>query len=452
MTRRTQRVGESMREVISELIQRQVKDPRIGFVTITAVHVTPDLSKAHVYYTVLGDEDAQEATRKGLESASPFLRSETGRRIRLKTLPELHFHFDEAPDHGARVDALLGEIHRHREPPTELPPVAPELDAALDAAARVLKEAEEVAIVCHVGPDGDALGSLLAAALTLDAQGVRVVPSWPEGIEFPAQYAFLPGQDLLVPPEEFEANDVVLAVDCASADRLDELQHKVEAARAIVNVDHHVSNTRFGTVDVVDDRAASSAELVLRLLLKLGAEITPEVATCLYTGLVTDTGRFSYASVRPGTHVVAAYLIEHGVPVDEISQALFEALPYGYLKILGRVLERCRFLDDPPLVVSYLTQADLAEAGVTLDETEEIINVLRSTRGADAAAVLKELEDGDWKGSLRSKGDTDVSLVARHFDGGGHRLAAGFTSTLGLEETIEAIHRILREGVTDAGP
>ncbi len=452
MTRRTQRVGESMREVISELIQRQVKDPRVGFVTITAVHVTPDLSKAHVYYTVLGDEEARESTRKGLESASPFLRSETARRVRLKTIPELHFHFDEAPEQGARVDELLGEIHRRKEPTTVLPPVGRELDDVLEAAAQVLREAEEVAIVCHIGPDGDALGSLLAAALTLDARGVRVVASWPEGIEFPAQYAFLPGQELLVPPDAFEVAGVVLAVDCASADRLGELQDKVEAADAIVNVDHHVSNTRFGTVDVVDDRAASSAEIVLRLLLRLDAEITPEIATCLYTGLVTDAGRFSYASVTPGTHVVAAYLIEHGVAVDEISQALFESLPYGYLKILGRVLERCQFLEDPPLVVSYMTQEDLKEAGVTLDETEEIINVLRSTRGADAAAVLKELEDGNWKGSLRSKGDTDVSLVARHFDGGGHRLAAGFTSTLGLEETIEAVHRILREGVVDAGP
>lgn len=111
MTRRTQRVGEAMREAIGEIVQRRLKDPRIGFVTITAVRVTPDLSKAHVYYTVLGDEEAQEATREGLESAKPFLRTEAGRRVRLKTLPELEFHFDEAVEHGQRIDALLNEIH-----------------------------------------------------------------------------------------------------------------------------------------------------------------------------------------------------------------------------------------------------------------------------------------------------------------------------------------------------
>lgn len=111
MTRRTQRVGEAMREAIGEVVQRRLKDPRVGFVTITAVRVTPDLSKAHVYYTVLGDEEAREATREGLESAIPFLRTEAGRRVRLKTTPELEFHFDEAVEHGQRIDALLDEIH-----------------------------------------------------------------------------------------------------------------------------------------------------------------------------------------------------------------------------------------------------------------------------------------------------------------------------------------------------
>lgn len=116
MTRRTHRVGEAMREAVGELIQRHVKDPRIGFVTVTAVRVTPDLSKAHVYYTVLGDAEQKEATHAGLVSAAPFLRTEVGRRVRLKTLPELVFHFDEAVEHGERVDELLREIRRDEQP------------------------------------------------------------------------------------------------------------------------------------------------------------------------------------------------------------------------------------------------------------------------------------------------------------------------------------------------
>ena len=117
MTRRTERLGESFKEVLGDLLQLQVKDPRVGFVTITAVRVTPDLSKAHVYYTVLGEEDAREATRRGLESAAPFLRSEVGRRVRLRILPELVFHYDDTYERGLRVDTLIEEIHRE-QPPT----------------------------------------------------------------------------------------------------------------------------------------------------------------------------------------------------------------------------------------------------------------------------------------------------------------------------------------------
>lgn len=432
-----------MREVLGDLLQRHVKDPRVGFVTITRVQVNPDLSRAHVYYTVLGDREAQAQTHEGLESASSFLRTEVGRQIRLKTLPELVFRPDDSVEHGRRVDRLLEHIHQVEgvKPATRLPPLPAPVDEALDAAADLLEDAERVAVACHIGPDGDALGSILALGIALRALGKDVVCGWgSEDVEVPAQYAFLPGQELLVPPDRFVVREAAVAIDCASADRLELLRDRMEGSAALVQIDHHLSNTLFGKTNVVDDAAPASADLVLRLLERLEVEVTPEIATCLYTGLVTDTGRFSYANATPRAHHAAAYLIEHGVRVDEIAQAVYESLPFGYLRILGRALERCRLLDDPPLIVSYLTQADLKESGVALDETEDVINVLRSTRDTDAAAVLKELDDGTWKGSLRSKGAGDVSAVARAFGGGGHQLAAGFTSEDGLEDTISKIH------------
>lgn len=324
--------------------------------------------------------------------------------------------------------------------------VDPAVERALDEAAAALDGVEELVCACHVNPDGDALGSILAVRLALEPRGVEVVPTWgSEELEVPGQYDFLPGVDTLVPPGEVSDPDVALVIDCASADRLELVREKAAGARVLVNVDHHVSNTRFGTIDVVDAEAPSSSELILRLLERMEAEITPEVATCLYVGLFTDTGRFSYASATPRAHAAAAALIGRGVPVDRVAQEVYESLPYGYLKLLGRVLERCRLLDDPPLVISYQTQADLAECGIRMDDTEEVVNVLRSARDVDATAILKELEDGNWKGSLRSKGDTDVSSVAQSFGGGGHRLAAGFTSTYPLEETMKRIHEGLAE-------
>lgn len=332
-----------------------------------------------------------------------------------------------------------------------LPPIEGTVERALDEAAAALEGADDLVCACHVNPDGDALGSILAVRLALGPGGVEVVPTWgTEELEIPGQYDFLPGTETLVRPDDVPDPDIALAIDCASADRLECVQEKVTGARVLVNIDHHVSNTRFGTVDVVDAEAPSSSELVLRLLERMGAEITPEVATCLYVGLFTDTGRFSYANVSPRAHAAAAALIERGVPVERVAQEVYESLPYGYLKLLGRVLERCRLLDDPPLVISHLTQADLSECGIRMDDTEEVINVLRQARGADTTAVLKELEDGNWKGSLRSKGETDVSSVAQSFGGGGHRLAAGFTSTYALEETMRRIHDGLAEVVRAA--
>lgn len=327
-----------------------------------------------------------------------------------------------------------------------LPGVDGTVERALDEAAVALEEADELVCACHVNPDGDALGSVLAVRLALGPRGVEVAPTWgTEELEIPGQYDFLPGVETLVRPDDVPDPDVALAIDCASADRLECVREKMTGARVLVNIDHHVSNTRFGTIDVVDAEAPSSSELVLRLFEKMGVEITPDVATCLYVGLFTDTGRFSYANATPRAHAAAAALIERGVAVDRVSQEVYESLPYGYLKLLGRVLERCRLLADPPLVVSYQTQADLAECGIGMDDTEEVVNVLRLARDVDATAILKELEDGNWKGSLRSKGETDVSSVAQSFGGGGHRLAAGFTSTFPLEETLKRIHEGLAE-------
>ena len=445
-TRRTQKIGESMRHTIGELIQRHVKDPRIGFVTITAVRVTPDLSKAHVYYTVLGDEKDVKGTHAGLLSATPFLRTETGRRIRMKTIPELEFHLDDTPVKAQRVDEIIDEIRREDSTdPMRLPPVAPELDIGLRRAVELLGDAGSVGIVCHIGPDGDALGSLLAAALALTARGMRVQASWDaDPVELPAQYDFLPGSDLLVPANHFRPPDVGLALDCATADRMGVLRDRVEKASAVINIDHHVSNTRFAALNIVDETAASTAELVLQLLVRMGAEITPDIAMCLYTGLVTDTGRFAYAAVTPRTHATAAFLVQRGVDVPDVSQKLYESFPFAYLKILGRAVDRTRLESDPDLVVSHLTQADLKEFGIGWDDTDDVINTIRAIRDRDVALLLKEREDGKWKGSLRSKGNTDVGVVAQRLGGGGHRLAAGFDSEVGLEETIEAVRRELK--------
>ncbi len=448
-TRRTQRVGENIREVLGDLIQRSVKDPRIGFVTITAVRVTPDLSRADVYYTVLGDEQERASTQAGLESATPFLRTETGRRVRLKTLPDLEFHVDDAPVEGRRVDSILDDIHKVEaaHPGFHLPVLAADVEANLTKAMQTIESASSVGIVCHVAPDGDALGSLLALALALDAKGIAVQPSWDgDPVELPAQYDFLPGADLLVKTNDFRPPEVAIAVDCAAADRMGKLEERVKKAKIVINIDHH-PNTKFGAIKLIDESAASTSELVTQLLSRMGAEITADIATCLYAGLVTDTGRFAYASVIPRTHATAAFLIQRGVKVDDVSQKLYESYRFGYLKILGRALERATLEENPTFVLSHLTKADREEIGVTMDDTDDVIDTLRAIRDCDVTVLFKELDDGTWKGSFRSKGDTDVGAVAEQLGGGGHRLAAGFSLKPPLEEAVEKVREALREAM-----
>jgi bifunctional oligoribonuclease and PAP phosphatase NrnA len=444
-TRRTQRVGESIREVVGELIQRNVKDPRVGFVTITAVRVTPDLSKAHIYYTVLGEEREQRDTEAGLESAKPYLRSETGRRVRLKTVPDLEFHLDDAPERGQKVDSVIEEIHKEELPfGMQLPKLPPDVEANLTRAVEIIEGGSSVGLACHIRPDGDAIGSLLALAMALDARGVPIQPTWDgEEVTPPAQLAFLPGIDLLVQTNDFRPPDVAVALDCATLERLGRLGERMKKAKAFVNIDHHISNTKFASVNVVDDQAASTAELVLQLLGRLGTDITAEIATCLYVGLVTDTGRFGYASTKPRTLAVAAFLIQRGVDVAAISQQLYENAPFNYLKVLGRALDRATLETD--FVLTHLTLADLAECDVTMDDTDAVIDTVRETQERDVAVLLKELEGGRWKGSFRSKGATNVGAVAQALGGGGHALAAGFEVDGPLEAAIETVRVALRQ-------
>jgi phosphoesterase RecJ-like protein len=448
-SRRTQRVGETIREVLGELIQRQVKDPRVGFVTITAVRVTPDLSKAHVYYTVLGEERERRATEAGLESAKPFLRTETARRVRLKTTPDLEFHVDDTPEKGQAVDSIIEEIHRSDTSfGFQLPPLPPDVDANLNRAMELIEGASSVGMACHIAPDGDALGSLLALALALDAKGMPIQVTWDgDAVELPSQYDFLPGTDLLMQTNDFRPPDISVALDCATADRLGRLFERMKKAKALVNVDHHVSNTKFGAVNVVDEKSSSTAELVLHLLSRMGAEITPDIATCLYTGLVTDTGRFGYASVSPRTHATAAFLIQRGVKVDEVAQNLYERYRFTFLKVLGRAAERATLETDPAFLLSYLSQSDLKEIGVSMDDTDDVIDTLRAIREADVTVLLKERTDGKWKGSFRSKGATDVGEIAKQLGGGGHTLAAGFELALPFEEAVDTIRKALKQAI-----
>lgn len=312
-----------------------------------------------------------------------------------------------------------------------------------DSAAAALRGARSVVVACHVNPDGDALGSLFAASLGLERLGKKTYPTWGASpATIPFSYRFLPGADTVVQPGDVPETDVFLAVDCGAGDRLGSLEERARAAKVVINVDHHPGNDDFGTYNIVVTHVSSTAELITRLLQDLNVELDKDIATCLYTGLVTDTGRFQYSNSSPDTLRLAADLLALGVVATDIATEVFESAPFGYLKLVGRVLDRAVLFEDVRFVYSWLTLADLAETGVAPDETDKLIDAVRSTRAADVAALFKEQPDGRYRVSLRSKGPS-VGALARSRGGGGHELAAGYTAP-DVEQSVIALREELK--------
>jgi phosphoesterase RecJ-like protein len=318
-----------------------------------------------------------------------------------------------------------------------------QLEDDLATAAALISAADQVALACHVAPDGDALGSMLALHHVLRAGGRRSVAAFAGTQVTGPHYRELPGLELLSDPIDYPAEpEVMVTLDCGSLGRLGDLAHNAKAAKELVVVDHHVSNTRFGSIHLVDPTAAASAVVVARLIDALGLPLTRDAAVCLYAGLVCDTGRFQYESTTTEAFDLARRLLEFDVPVARLNRVLFEEHRLAYLRLVGAVLARAEMVADKSFIWAAISEADLAEYDVTLEETEGLIDFLRQAKEAEVSCVLKEVE-GHVRVSLRSLGHVDVSAVAASFGGGGHRYAAGFTTTEPVRQVVETIIQAL---------
>jgi len=315
------------------------------------------------------------------------------------------------------------------------------LSERIRQAAEVIVASGSLGGVCHERPDGDALGSMLgfAAAARLVGRSVQLAVPSPGAV--PSRYRFLPTDLLSVPLSPSNPPQTVLAFDCASADRLGDLEWASERAENLVVVDHHVSNPGFGTIDLIDSGASATVELVFDLLLELGWPVDEVVATCLLTGLVTDTGRFQYSNTTPRTHRLAARLLEAGARPEVIGQAVYEEEPFGLLSVAGAVLSRARLDAERGVVWSVLYEGDLEEASLNGEETELLIDLVRLPREAGVALLIREVEDGGVRVSLRSRGEVNVGAIAEALGGGGHHNAAGFAFGGDPSEALAAVLR-----------
>jgi phosphoesterase RecJ-like protein len=318
--------------------------------------------------------------------------------------------------------------------------------ADLDAVVEALRSHDRFLVTTHENPDGDALGSLLAATLALRQLGKDAYMYLAGHAPLPGEYAFMPLQELKrrrVPDDVAER--VLVAVDCANESRLGPDPEVLHQSRFTVDIDHHHDNTRFGDVNLIVADASSTAEVLRDILEELDVELTPDIAEALYIALVTDTGRFQYANTTPKTLRLAADLVEAGANVHRVFQGVYENVQFAKLKLLARALERAQVYEGGALVVSYLLRGDFAEVGAAEPYSEGIIDYLRAVEGAIVSVLIREPPRSDGptrRVSLRSSSDeVDVSAIARKSSGGGHRQAAGFSSEASIDEITDFIRR-----------
>ena len=317
----------------------------------------------------------------------------------------------------------------------------PRVDAA--GAARRFAAAQRIVIVAHVYPDADTIGAGLALALVAEAAGKDVQVSFAAPEALPESLTTLPGGHLLVSPAALHTDpDLVVTVDIPSINRLGSLSDLAVAAREVLVVDHHASNTLFGSANFVDPKADSTTMLVADLLDAWGKPIDKAVAHCLYAGLTTDTGSFRWASAR--AHRLASRLLDIGIDNANITRTLMDTHPFAWLPMLSRVLGSARLLDaaaDGRGLV-YAVVAHEEWSGARPDEVESIVDIVRTTAQAEVAAVFKEIEPRHWSVSMRSK-SLDISAVASTFGGGGHRKAAGYSTTGSAADVVAALQAAL---------
>src|SRR5918995_1107193 len=327
----------------------------------------------------------------------------------------------------------------------------PALESEQDKVIAELREADRFLLTTHENPDGDALGSLLSMHWILEQLGKdSLMYLSPDEFPLPWEYRNWTFDARLVgtPPDDVGERTIVF-LDCGNIERM-----PVDFLQAdglhILNIDHHHDNTRFGTVNLVCPVASCTAEIVWRLAKELAAEITPPIADALYTGLVTDTGRFMYENTTPEAHRMAAELIEAGVEPHQVYRRLYEDLPLRRLHLLQRALASVERHDDGTITIAHLTKGDYEETGALETDSEGVVDHMRAVEGTRVAGLVRGLLGADREGmrkvSLRATdGTVDVSLIAHAFGGGGHPQAAGFSTSEPYPELVDRLRTLVAD-------
>lgn len=310
-----------------------------------------------------------------------------------------------------------------------------------------IQQCSTIAVTSHFRPDGDAVGSTLALGLALQAMGKKVYLWNEDGV--PARYAFLEGAELIEPlPQEVPADlEMLICVDTGDWKRLgDRTQVQLADFPLIVNIDHHGSNSRYGHMQVIEPETAACAFVLFKMLKAWGISLSKAMADALYVGISTDTGSFQYGSTTPEVMHAAAELLEAGVDVADVNRRVYQEVPYTSLLMQREVLNHMVVEADGMLAHYSMPAGRKAELAVSLEDTKDLVDVVRVLQGVRVAAIFEDLEDGRIRVSLRSKDPgISVAAIAEQFGGGGHAMASGIRMRGGLEHCREQVLEAIRK-------
>lgn len=320
--------------------------------------------------------------------------------------------------------------------------VTPQTNTTLQEIAEQLKLLDDFVICGHVNPDGDCLGSQLGLYYSLTNMGKNVTCLLARNEPIDYGLRFLPGVDSMIPACNFDDSfSVFICVDVPTPERIGDAAPIQKQAHNTFTIDHHAVDTRMSQFTYVDPDSPAAALLVWELSGYLNAR-SYEVAQCCLTGLITDTGRFAYQNTTPEAFSAAAEMMKWGASPSQINKEFFQNRSLASLKLEQIVLDRMSFFADGKFVVSYLMKKDFHACNAIKADSEALIDTLRSVRGVKVALILRENNNEEIRGSLRAKdNETNVAAVAKSFDGGGHKAAAGFTYHGKMDQAFKDVTR-----------
>ncbi len=315
----------------------------------------------------------------------------------------------------------------------------------MDQIIRHLKNSTHILIVSHAKPDGDAIGSLIAIGLALDALNKKTTLYNESPI--PAVYRFLPSVNRIVRHIDFASFDIAVMLDCGDLERIGKAVSAARQIPTIVNIDHHITNTRFGHFQLIDNSACATAEIVYRLIKQMGVPIDKAIATSIYTGILTDTGSFRFSNTNRAAFAICQEMVELGVDPFSIAGHVYGTYSLGRIKLLNLALDSIAISSNGKLSIMTLTQDMFDETNTQPEDIDGLINYARCIEDVKVAALILEHQNGKGKSknanqfhvSLRSNGSVDVAAIASSFGGGGHSSAAGFS----IESTLSDVKSII---------